>query len=195
MMFPRLIGLIGRKGAGKDTCAEVLIQRGYTNGKFAGALKDMARTLLFFQGAAAEDIEQMIEGNLKEHPTDLLNGKSPRHMMQTLGTEWGRKCMGEDFWVNASIRHYGNGPIVFTDVRFQNEKDALEAAGGVCFGVVADWIKPVEGEHASEAEIDKLISQLPASRVIGNHRAPPGKEAEVIEELRDRFRAMLALPQ
>lgn len=193
MKIPRLVGLIGRKGAGKDTCAEVLMRRGYLNGKFAGALKDMVRVLLFYQGAAGEDIEQMVEGSLKEFPTDLLGGKSPRYVMQTLGTEWGRNLIGEDFWVQTAIRSAGKGPCVFTDVRFQNEKDALEEAGGVCFGVVADWIHPADGEHASEAEIDNLIAQLPSSRKIINYRAPPGREAEVIAEFQERFLSMISV--
>ncbi len=47
--------------------------------------------------AATED---KIEGSLKAKPCSLLAGKTPRHAMQTLGTEWGRNCIGDGFWIN-----------------------------------------------------------------------------------------------
>lgn len=190
--LPRLIGLIGRKGAGKDTAAETLTARGYGNVKFAGALKDMLRTLLEYQGLDAEMIERMVEGDLKEVPTDYLAGRTPRHAMQTLGTEWGRELIDSNFWVETAIRRAeGNGFAVVTDVRFPNEMAAIHEAGGVCIGISADWIKPTEGEHESEALIDDLIASLPASCRVQNKRAPAGQEAQAIQEFQVRFLTLL----
>ena len=47
----------------------------------------MLRKLLACQGADAEMIRRMIDGDLKEAPTPLLEGRTPRHAMQTLGTD------------------------------------------------------------------------------------------------------------
>lgn len=186
--LPHLVGLIGRKGAGKDTAAETLTARGYGNVKFAGALKDMIRTLLAYQGADGRLIERMVEGDLKETPTNLLAGQTPRHAMQTLGTEWGRDLIDSDFWVKAAIRRAeAYGQTVVTDVRFPNEMAAIQAAGGVCIGINADWITPTEGEHESEALIDDLIASLPSNCRVINKRASPGNEAQSIQEFQVRF--------
>jgi hypothetical protein len=107
--------------------------------------------------------------------------------MQTLGTEWGRNLIADDLWVKSAIRRAGDLRTVITDVRFPNEMEAVVAAGGVCFGITADWITPVEGEHESEALIDDLIASLPAGQKIINRRAAPGQEPFAIQEFQMRF--------
>lgn len=184
---PKLVGLIGRKGAGKDTAAAVLLGKGYQNVKFAGALKGMLRNLLAYQGVAPEVVEEMVEGSLKEEPTVYLDGQTPRFAMQTLGTEWGRELIGDRFWINTTLRLVGDKNTVITDVRFPNEMRAVDQAGGICFGISADWIKPSEGEHESEALIDDLIASLPASQKVLNKRGAVGQEAQAIQAFQSRF--------
>lgn len=180
-----LVGLVGRKGSGKDTAAVLLLEQGFENVKFAGALKGMIRTLLAYQGADEETIERMIEGDLKEVPTDYLGGKTPRFAMQTLGTEWGRDLIGTDFWIGTTMRRAEGKRAVITDVRFPNEAAAIEAAGGTLIGVNAEWIKPVEGEHESEALIDKIIAGLASAAVIVNRKL--ASAAEGIRDFQSRF--------
>jgi len=183
----KLVGLLGRKGAGKDTAALALLERGYQNVKFAGALKDMLRCLLTYQGLDVQTAERMVEGDLKEIPTPYLCGQTPRFAMQTLGTEWGRILIADGLWIAAAIERASEHPTVFTDVRFPNEMQAVVDAGGICFGITADWIEPVLGEHESEALIDELIASLPASQRLINYRAAPGEEAYAIQDFQLRF--------
>lgn len=164
-----LIGLTGRKGSGKDTMAEALVERGYANLKFAGGLKAMIATLLHYQGADAETIDRMIEGDLKEVPSDLLQGQTPRWAMQSLGTEWGRNCMGENLWVDATMNRADTfEKVVITDVRFPNECAALQKRGGLTIRIT-----PVgEGRnqpdmHPSEMHID----DLPVAGVFSNDKS------------------------
>lgn len=190
---PTLVGLIGRKGSGKDTAAATLLGQGYENVKFAGALKTMIRALLAYQGADPDTIERMIEGDLKEEPTPYLAGRSPRHAMQTLGTDWGRKLMHEEFWVEVTKPLLRNGKVVVTDVRFLNEVMEIIELGGVPIGVEAEWQKPTPGEHESEALIDGLISALPDTQKIKNRAARAGEQvARVIQEFQSRFLQKLA---
>lgn len=189
---PKLIGLLGRKGSGKDTAALTLLEQGYQNVKFAGALKEMIRSLLAYQGLDGETIERMVEGDLKEVATDYLAGATPRFAMQTVGTEWGRDLIASDLWVRTAIKKAGVAKTVITDVRFPNEMDAVVSAGGICFGITADWISASEGEHESEALIDDLIASLPASQKIINRRAAEGEEAFAIQEFQMRFLAKLS---
>jgi hypothetical protein len=42
--------------------------------------------------------EHFFDRQLKETPLPVI-GKSPREIMQTLGTEWGRRLVNPDLWV------------------------------------------------------------------------------------------------
>ncbi|QWY83235.1 deoxynucleotide monophosphate kinase protein [Rhizobium phage RHph_X2_25] len=142
--YPRLVALTGAAGSGKSTATRYLVEHnGYTLVKFAGPLKDMLRAIGF------DDDE--IEGEFKEMPMEMLCGKTPRHAMQTLGTEWGRKCMGEDFWVRIWRLRAAmvGGRVVVDDCRFPNEAQAIRELGGMI--VKLEGRGGIAGSHASEA--------------------------------------------
>lgn len=150
-----LIGLAGRKGHGKDTAAKGLPM--CENVKFAGALKAMIRTLFEYVGLDAETIERAIEGDLKEVPMECLGGKTPRHAMQTLGTEWGRDLIWNNLWANSFELRAGQFPfVVCTDMRFPNEVALVKSMGGTTIRIVNPYRPPSTDEHPSETAIDTL---------------------------------------
>ena len=71
----KLVAIAGRKGHGKDTAAQALIQKGYTNVKFADALKGMFRLMLAADGLQKPMIERLVDGDLKELPIAYVEGK------------------------------------------------------------------------------------------------------------------------
>ena len=146
-----LIGLSGKAGSGKSTVTRYLNDKGFGTRKFAGPLKAMVAALLEQQGVSPETTPDYIEGQLKELPTEYLGGRSPRYAMQTLGTEWGRGLISENFWVDAAMKQIvdGDGDLIFDDVRFPNEALAIRRAGGILVNVVRPALDPVE-EHQSE---------------------------------------------
>lgn len=87
---------------------------------------------------------------------------TPREALQQLGTEWGRACYPE-VWVEYGIRRAkallrpdlerwgGVSLVIVTDVRFQNEADAIRAAGGKVLRVTRPGCGTSDS-HASEAE-------------------------------------------
>lgn len=146
-----IIGFSGAAGAGKTTAANYLIERHmFERVRFAGPLKAMIRKLIEPYG----DVDEWIEGALKEAVHPML-GQTPRHTMQTLGTEWGRNCMGADFWTNIA-RHHMAAPwdIVVDDVRFANEVALIRELGGRVIEIRPKVIYQRATGHASEAGCD-----------------------------------------
>lgn len=144
--YPDVVAFTGQAGAGKSTATRFLVDElGYTLVKFAGPLKDMMRAI-----GLGED---QIEGEFKEAPTVYLCGHTPRHAMQTLGTEWGRKCIGDDFWVGIwasrvdTVLKQG-GRVVVDDCRYPNEAVAIRKLGGDILEIVGRG--GIAGGHESE---------------------------------------------
>lgn len=143
-----IIGIAGQAGSGKGTAAGVLVDRGFVKGKFAAALKEMLRALLRYRRIADDEIEEMIEGSLKELPHAALNGKSPRHVMQALG-QWGRDAIEEDFWVDVEFdAKTGESKLLFDDLRYDNEEAAIKKRGGVVVQIVGRG--GIDSDHLSE---------------------------------------------
>lgn len=127
-MYPSLIGLYSpTMQSGKSEVARCLVEEhGYTRLRFAGPLKDMLRVLLRSMGNDFHTSERMVEGDLKEMPLLGLAGATPRTIMQTLGTDWGRDTIQDDIWIECARRTSdaiirNGGRVVIDDLRFPNE--------------------------------------------------------------------------
>ena len=142
----KVIAFAGQIGTGKSLCADYLCAtHGYVRVKMADPLKNMLRAI----GLTTAHIE----GSLKEEPCDLLEGKTPRWAMQSLGVEWGREQIGQQFWANTWVkeveRHLTLGtPVVADDLRYINEAQAVKAMGGVTVHLKRGELKDVT--HSSE---------------------------------------------
>lgn len=148
-----IIGLTGLAGSGKSTAAQHLAhEHNWSRFKMATPLKNMLRSLYREMGADAAEIERRIEGSLKEQRDQLIGNHTPRHAMQTLGTEWGRECMGRDFWTSIASKAILAlpGHVVIDDIRFDNEAKMVRALGGKVFKLVRTGVGSVAGDHASE---------------------------------------------
>ena len=163
-----LLGLTGRAGSGKDTAADHLCRHfGFVRASFAEPIKTMLEAMLEHAGV---DHAHLYEPSKKNTPIPQLRGATARQMMQTLGTEWGRECMGPHWWLHLLDRHLGisagtpvHDRIVITDVRFPNEGEWLHQHGGHVLRLVRHHAAPVRA-HASEQQIDLL----PADFAIHN---------------------------
>lgn len=154
--YPPIVAITGRAGHGKSTVADYLVrQHGYTKLKFADPLKQMLRVLGL--------TDAHLEGALKEVPTPLLGGQTPRHAMVTLGTEWGRELIHADLWVDDWCRRVaevlnGGGRVVCDDLRFLSEEAAVDRMGGYKLRVERpDLDRQAASEtHQSETEMVKI---------------------------------------
>lgn len=150
----QLIGLMGAAGSGKDTVGEYLADiHNYIPVSFAAAIKGMVESLFEDVGLADEFWGYIEDRTKKEMPIPQLGGKSVRQLLQTLGTEWGRNCIGPNIWRDIILdrvkarKHLWS--YVITDVRFENEVQGVLDAGGVIWKLERPGIEPVSA-HASE---------------------------------------------
>jgi hypothetical protein len=124
LAIPNLIAFTGAAQSGKTTCAKYLADK-FRFGvlSFASPLKRML--------SAITSIDD------KEATPPVLCGKTVRHAMQTLGTEWGRYLIGPDIWIRAAEREYhrilstGVRGVTIDDARFDNEAQLVHELGGL----------------------------------------------------------------
>lgn len=159
-----IIALTGRKFSGKDTAAQVLIDKyNFTPYAFARPIKEICKTVFLWD-------DERINGELKE-TEDPVWGISPRRALQLIGTELMRQELckqhkgfkettGDALWAKRFIELYRQAPgnYVVTDLRFFNELMLIADTFGkevVSIRIEREGIDKTD-IHASETAIDTL---------------------------------------
>ena len=154
-----IVGVVGLAGAGKDTFAEVLVEEyGYKRVSFADKMRE---ALLALDPIVHLDYSDVWAGEpvrlsaaVTMHGWDRAKRDIPevRQLLQRMGTEVGRDLFGLDFWVDQALCCVGPADkVVVTDVRFDNEADAIRKRHGLLVRINRPGIEPLPGGHASEA--------------------------------------------
>lgn len=160
--FYERVAFCGPAGAGKSTAASILMEHhGFTHLSFAAPIKQALSVLTGLPHAA------FLDPALKQQPIAWLDGKTPRYLMQTLGTEWGRDLVHPDLWTRALENRLQNfhpaQPLVVDDARFENEVEMLKANRFLVVRIVrVDSVK--DRSHPSESH----ALTLPAAVEIVN---------------------------
>jgi hypothetical protein len=147
-----LIGLTGYAQSGKDTLANILMDKyGYRRIAFA----DTIREFLY-------EVNPMVACSPTGYLKDLVNlvgwdkaKQEPqvRRLLQDLGVT-ARKLIDEDIWVKIALRNLSAGDrVVITDVRFENEAESISALGGQLWRVKRAGVDAVNA-HISETQLD-----------------------------------------
>ena len=118
---------------GKSTIASYLSKRhAYVVQPLAGPIKRIAAVVLSEMGVPSSALYYAGEKDTVLPDWNV----SPRHILQTLGTEWGRTCIAPDIWLRIWARSSAYLPrIVVDDLRFRNEADYLRSKGGIILRV------------------------------------------------------------
>ena len=186
----QLIGLTGRAGCGKDTVANFLMEtHGFVQIALADPLRDGLNAMLGITS------EQVYRRDLKEAPIDWI-GLSPRQLMQTLGTEWGRNHVAPDIWLRVAARRIEKyrqakpclhiAGIVVSDIRFENEAEWLRAQGGKVWHIrrhTGAQLAEIIAKHVSENLI-KAKAGEPRIYNFGTITDLEEQVAETVEEER-----------
>jgi hypothetical protein len=152
----RAIGLSGYARAGKDTVGKILVEEhGYIRASFADKLREAIvaiNPIVQFKNNDTHRIADLVDGIGWE---DAKTGyPEVRRLLQAMGTEAGRKILGENVWVDLAFRDLPDGAkVAFTDTRFENEATAIKATGGELWRIERPGFAPVN-QHVSETALD-----------------------------------------
>ena len=156
-----IIGICGFIGSGKDTVANMFVERGCVQDSFAAPLKDVCASVFGWR-------REMLEGDtvesrdFRETPDVFWTRKlgvpnfTPRLALQLLGTEVLRNHFNENIWLNSleyRIRkQLTDAPCtVISDARFRNELDLIKEMGGVIIwvqrGELPEWFETAKTAH------------------------------------------------
>lgn len=185
----KLIGISGKKKAGKDTAALPLLRKGFKRLAFADPLKRGVEEM--FGWSAYETDTQ--EGKAKVDP---MWNVTPREVMEKLGTDIFRdqltqifpelKLSERSFWIQrmkSSLQNikYRQSDVVIPDVRFPDEVDFIHKMGGKVIRIIPEYTgyeidsnesdleKALDDYHdfdiiisndGSISDLEKLIQQL-----------------------------------
>lgn len=169
----KLLGITGKAGSGKDELAKYLWEEhDFTRMAFADPLRSAARHIFGLSW------DQMTNRDVKEKTLNRWK-LSPRQILQRLGTESIRDVFGPDVWVTRWQIGYDlikdTDNVVVTDVRFDNEAEAIRANGGIIIQIIRPGINPV-AEHSSEAGLSK-----PADFIIENDGTLPDLYVKIVD--------------
>jgi hypothetical protein len=151
----KLIGLTGYATCGKDAVADILVEKyGYKKYGFADRMYSMALEINpwirdGWRPRRLADIVRCVGW------TEAKRIKSVRSYLQWIGTDVGRKHLGQDVWINSMMpqvmEDMRNGHnVVITNCRYENEAIAIEDAGGCIVLVERPGVGPANS-HSSES--------------------------------------------
>lgn len=156
----KLIGLYSpAPQSGKSTVAGILSTHNFLQFAFAQPLKFMIEALFEAEGFHKQIITEMLYGPRKEQILpEGYNGHTPRSLLQTLGTEWGRKMIHPDIWVHITQARIGQAlavgdNVVIDDMRFPNEFQMIKDLGGKTIKIVNERVSN-NYSHCSEGALN-----------------------------------------
>lgn len=151
-----ILGLCGAAGCGKNAVGEILFtHHAFYQVAFADPVYGAVSAITGLPVATLQD------RRVKEEVIPWL-GKSPRELLQLLGTEFGRNMVKRDIWIQRAMKsvHRAAGSVVITDVRFSDEAEAIRNMGGAVVRVVRPGygtLTAAAAGHSSEAGIDDSL--------------------------------------
>lgn len=145
-----LIGIAGPKRSGKDTLANGLSDLLHIpRDSFAGPMRRFVADLL---GWTLEELELR-----KEEPIPWLDDKlgaiTARHLLQTVGTEWGRMMIHPELWLRSLMQRADVNGAIISDVRFENEARLILDMGGVVIQLSRPGAGTSGDHHVSEVPL------------------------------------------
>lgn len=177
-----IIGIVGFKNSGKDTAAQLLINKyNFKKDSFANSLKDTCASIFCWD-------RDMLEGDTSEQRAkreivdtwwaDKLGIRdwSPRKALQYIGTEIMREHLHPTLWalsVEKRLLSGSENKMVYTDTRFYNEIALLKKYG-------AKIIRIKRGDDTEWFDIMRQYNQLIYDGIVPENPDKITEEANII---------------
>ena len=153
-----MIGICGEAGSGKDSVANYLEEHhGFKVIKFAGPLKDIVAKVFNLDRERLDD-----DLDYKEKHIVRKTPYTPREILQHIGTE-GFRHIDDMVWIRMAMKkadehsHAGHTNVVFADLRFPNEANAIWCLNGSVWKTIkTDGSGTTHRGHASEAGVSAI---------------------------------------
>lgn len=155
-----IIGLAGYARSGKDTVAGLMTD--YQRRAFADPIRE---TLMALDPLIGSNLH--LSAAVKREGWEEAKNIYPevRRLLQNMGTEVGRQIIDPDLWVKISMRDLRiTDQVVFTDVRFKNEAEAIKMMGGNVWRINRPGVEALNS-HSSENSMDGWNYDL----ILTNH--------------------------
>lgn len=152
-----IIAFTGKKSSGKTTALEVLEHYySFNPQNFADPVKVATG---FVYGLKRPEVEDPV---LKETVLDRWPFKSPRYLLQKVGTEMFR-AEDEDVWIQFMKRNLSAMPeearVVIGDLRFPNEAAMVKEMGGIIVRIEREGLES-DDTHSSETLMDSIEADI-----------------------------------
>lgn len=169
---PKLVGIIGKAGTGKDTLADFFVNDNYTKMAMADPLKHICQILFDFTSESL--------WGPSEHRSPKV-----RKTLQLLGTEVAR-TIDPSVWVKQCNKRinafFSNKPdpfnkyittqsptgIVFSDIRFPNEASFLHERGAILIKIERTLAHQKYKEHTSELTVNNIPDDIINYKIMNN---------------------------
>jgi len=160
-----IIGILGKKGSGKDTVADIIIELlpQYKKKAFADNLKKVCSiiTNIPLENWYNQDLKDFILPNFWPDKKGQLY--TYRTLMQTIGTEAIRDVVNDDIWIDGVLDKYRQlrntnerYDLLISDVRYEKEYVKIIELDGIIIKVVRESIKS-DDQHSSEKQVDEIV--------------------------------------
>ena len=166
-----IIAICGKKGSGKDTLANIIIENyNFTRYAFGDDIKEIAKILFNFD-------EDQLYGNKK----DIIDKNwniTPRDFYQKFGTEYIQTIFPNLFpqiftknnisirefwlkkfeiWYNDNIKKHKIFFVVISDLQFLHEYNYIKKMGGYIIKIERDNLKNIDN-HSCETDLDNFTN-------------------------------------
>lgn len=166
-----IIGLVGFIGSGKDTVANLFLEKNGIKDSFAAPLKDVLSAVFGWPRHLMEG-DSIESRDFRDTPDMFWSRKlgianfTPRLAMQLVGTDTMREHFHKDIWINSleyRMRCAQDDPrtIVISDARFQNELDLIRRLNGQVI-----WVRRGELPEWYDVAVDANNGNAVSKRIM-----------------------------
>lgn len=187
-MAKHIVGIGGKKRAGKNTLADYIEKYAHTyrawaveQVSFAQPIKEMLQTVFKHE----VPLGTFIDDSRKKDKVEIAPGAfmTVRELLQKVGTDCFRDIIHRDFWIHrglAKIQASAADIVIVPDVRFANEMHLLNEVGTTIYIERPDTGQDSD-QHPSEKELDTIKGDFELFLSV-----PTGR-MDMIEQYADEF--------